>query len=142
MDLIKINPDRQKALSLLDTLSLRLDLIGLMGKTDKIKYASKITEEYYETILELITAIMYLDGYKTRSDLPGSHITTIEYLKVTYKEFTEKEIGLIDDFRERRNGVKYYGRHITPAYVKMYEGQITQIIEKLKSTLKRKLSRD
>ena len=140
MDLIKIFPDKQKALSLLDTLSVRLDLIVLMEKTDTSKYASKIIEEYYETVLELITALMSLDGYKTRSDLTGSHITTIKYLKATCKEFTEREIQLIDDFRERRNGIKYYGRHITAEYVNTYESQIKQTIEKLKSVLKRRLS--
>ncbi len=139
MGLIKIEPDRQKALSLLDTLSVRLGLIVLMKKTDVTKYASKITEEYYETALELITALMYLDGYKTRSDLPGAHKETIKYLQTTYREFTEKEIWVIDDFRERRNGIKYYGRHVAPEFVKMYENQIQQVIEKLRSVLKKRL---
>ena len=140
MDIIKITPDRQKAASLLDTVNLRLDLIILMKNNDLAKYSSKIAEEYYETVLELITALMSIDGYKTRTDLPGSHITAIEYLGSAYKEFTGAEMSLIEDLRKRRNGIKYYGKHVDQSYITIYESQINQLIEKLIKIVRKNLS--
>ena len=142
MDIVKVTPDKEKAKSLFDTTSVRLDLIGLAEKHDKEKYSSKIVEEYYEAILEFITALMSLDGYKTRSDITGAHIATIEYLKNSYREFKDNEIQFIDSLRLKRNGIKYHGKHIDPEYVKMYESQIKHIVEKLKSILNKRLQSD
>ncbi len=140
MDMTKTTPDRQRAASLLDTAGLRLDLVTLMKNSDIVKYSSKIAEEYYEVVLELITALMSIDGYKTRADLSGSHITAIEYLGSVYKDFTGKEMALIDDLRKRRNGIKYYGKHVGQSYITMYENNITQLIEKLIKTARAKLA--
>lgn len=74
MDLVNITPDKERAENLLNTVSVRMDTIKLLRKTDSKKFASKIIEEYYESILELITAIMSVDGWKTRSDITGSHM--------------------------------------------------------------------
>lgn len=73
-DLIRITPDKERSKSLLGMISVRLDSIYLMETKDISKFASKIIEEYYECIIELITAIMSVDGFKTRSDLTGAHL--------------------------------------------------------------------
>ncbi len=140
MDVIKVIPDKKKALSLLEMVNVRLDLIGLAEKYGKEKYSSKIIEEYYEAILEIIAAIMAADGYKTRSDLPGTHINIIEYLRTACKEMTEKEINIIDDLRQKRNGIKYQGRHVKSDYMDVYETEIKSLIEKLKAIAKKRTS--
>ena len=63
----------------------------------------KIIEEYYEIIKELITALMYADGFKTLS-----HKSLIYYLEKNYKEFDKGEIILIDGLRKLRNNITYY----------------------------------
>ena len=68
--IIKATPDRERARSLLETVSIRLDSIGLMKSNNISKFASKIIEEYYEVLLELITAILSMDGYKQEQMLP------------------------------------------------------------------------
>lgn len=139
MDLIKITPDKEKARSLVDTANVRLDAILLFTKTNREKYSSKIVEEYYETVLEFISSLMFIDGYKTRSDLVGSHLAVIEYLRTHYKKFSENEIELIDDLRKKRIGIKYYGKHVNTNYLDSNENSIKEIVKKLSETNKSKL---
>ena len=139
MDVIRITPDRERARSLLDTVSVRLDAITVLQGNDSRKFSSKIVEEYYEAVLELITAIMSIDGFKTRSDAPGSHISAIEYLHENYKELEENEIGMIDDLRKKRAGITYYGRHVREDYIEGNKREIERIIEKLRAIAIRKL---
>ena len=140
MELIRITPDRERARSLLDTVSVRLDAIRLMQKADSRKFSSKVVEEYYESVLELITAIMSIDGFKTRSDAPGSHIAAIEYMHENYRELDDGEIGMIDDLRKKRVGITYYGRHVREDYIESNKKEIESIIEKLKYIVNRRLA--
>ena len=141
MELIRITQDKERARSLLDTVSVRLDAIRLMQKADSRKFSSKIVEEYYESVLELITSIMSIDGFKTRSDAAGSHIAAIEYLRESYKEFEGSEIDLIDDLRKKRTGITYYGRHVREDYIESNKREIERIIEKLRLIVIKKLGR-
>jgi len=129
-DVIRTTPDRERAMSLMDMAGIRLDSIKLMENSDSRKFASKIVEEYYETILELVTAIMSLDGYKTRSDAVGSHMASINYMR-KYREVTDYEIALMDSMRKKRIGVKYYGRNVDPEYIKRKRNEILSLIDKL-----------
>lgn len=138
-DLIKVTSDEERAKSLLDTVTMRLDSIELLKKSDLEKYSSKIIEDYYESILELITALMCLDGYKTRGDFIGSHIATIEFLRSSYKQFKEDQINLIDDLRKKRIGIKYYGKHVKKDYLQMNEKEVNKIIEKLRKLAEKKI---
>ncbi len=97
---ISCTPDRERARSLLEMADLRMETINLM-KENPDRFASKIVEEYYEAVLELITAIMCMDGFKVKSDSPGSHIASIEYMR-RYPEIGESEIHLINDLRKKR----------------------------------------
>jgi hypothetical protein len=138
MELIRITPDRERAISLLDTVSIRLDVIRLL-QTDRKKFSSKIVEEYYEAVLELITAIMSIDGFKTKSDAAGSHMAAIEYLRENYKGLDYGEIGMIDDLRKKRIGITYYGRHVKEDYIEVNKSEIEGIIEKLNAIAIKKL---
>jgi hypothetical protein len=136
-DILEITPDSERARSLLRMAETRLDAIKLF-KPDKIKFSSKIVEEYYGAILELITAIMCLDGRKVSSDAKNNHMITIEYLK-SYKEFWQAEISLIDEVRKKRAGITYYGRDVEPEYIDRKEKSLIDVINKLKSMVKKKL---
>ena len=70
-EIFKISKDISRAKDLFQISKERLEIIEILPK-DK---TYKIIEEYYEIILELMTSIMYLDGYKTLS-----HIKVLEYI--------------------------------------------------------------
>ena len=67
----------------------------------KEKRIYKIIEQYYEIIKELITALMYLDGFKTLS-----HKMLLYYLEKNYSEmFSRDQFILIDETRRLRNDI-------------------------------------
>jgi hypothetical protein len=135
---IEVMPDRERARSLMGMVEIRLDTIKLLEAKDPDKFASKVTEEYYEALLEIITAIISLDGYKTRSDSPGSHINSINYMR-RYEELSGHEIELINDMRKKRAGIKYYGRNVSKDYIDRRESDIKKLFHKLKSIATGKL---
>jgi hypothetical protein len=91
----------------------------------------KIVEEYYEIIKELITALMYLNGFKTLS-----HKMLVVYLKDNYKELNESEIILIDELRKLRNNILYYGQKVEKEFLTNHEKDIIKVINKLFSIAK------
>ena len=87
----------------------------------------KITEQYYEVIKELITALMYSDGFKTLS-----HKSLIDYLRKNYfKHFNENDLIIIDELRRLRNDILYYGKKVDSSFLANREGDIKKIIGKL-----------
>jgi len=129
-DLFRIKKDRDRAKDLLEMAAERLELLKLIPK-DK---AYKIIEEYYEIIKELLTATMYLDGYKTLS-----HQKLIEYFSSNYKELDDGEIKLIDSLRKFRIGIVYYGRKISGDFLINNEKEIKKIINILLKFVEKKL---
>jgi len=93
---------------------------------DKNLKTYKIIEEYYEIIKELITAIMYSNGFKTLS-----HKMLIVYLERTSKDFDKSEIILIDELRRLRNDIVYYGQKIEKEFLINNKKEVTFIIKKL-----------
>lgn len=86
-EIFRISKDKDRALSLFEMAKDRLDIIKILPRDKHFK----IVEEYYEIIKELLTAIIYIDGYKTLS-----HIKLIEYFFSNYKDLNETELRLID----------------------------------------------
>ena len=119
-EIFKISPDKERAQDLFVMAKERLDILKLIPQ-DK---TYKIIEEYYEIIKELLTAIMYLDGYKTLS-----HVKLIEYFSSNYKELDDKEIKLTDNLRKFRIGIVYYGRKISKDFLINNEEEIKNIIK-------------
>ena len=95
----------------------------------------KIVEQYYEVIKELITAIMYADGYKTLS-----HKSLILYLEKNYAaNFGKDEFTLMDDTRKLRNDILYYGKQVDQSFLINHEGKLKIIIFKLINLVNKKV---
>ncbi|MBI3190223.1 hypothetical protein HYZ41_00815 [archaeon] len=107
-EVFKISSDRERAKDLLIMSKERLDIIKIIPE----EKTYKIIEEYYEIIKELLTAIMYVDGYKTLS-----HVALIEYFSANYKDLENNDIKLIDDMRKYRNSIVYYGKKISHEFL-------------------------
>jgi len=131
MELIKITPDKEKARSILKMVSL---IKGRIKKQERDKMAALIIADYYEIIKELITAILLIDGYKTLS-----HKDLIDYLKEKYKEFSIRELSVLDDLRVLRNRIAYEGFFIEPSYLERNEPLFKEMIRKLENLIERKL---
>lgn len=131
MDLIKISPDKERAISIFKMTSLLEERIKSQNKS---KMAVLIVSDYYEIIKELITAILLTEGYKTLS-----HKDLIDYLKDKYSQFTANEISILDDLRILRNKITYEGFLIEVPYLNRNEHLFKDIINKLKDILNIKL---
>lgn len=130
-DVSRISPDKEKAKSLLQVVSLREKNINAMNSDE---FATLIVEGYYEMIKELITAIMSVDGWKTTS-----HELLVGYLAKFYKDFSYAEMQIIDQLRKARNDISYRGVRIKPDYLTRNRDSVLKIINKLKQTVQRKL---
>ena len=132
MKLMRIQPDRERAKSLIKMARLRHGKINLFDEESEV---SLIIEIYYEVAKELVTAILFIDGYKTLS-----HMDLISYLKTNYKDdFDTFEIELLDQLRKNRNKIVYYGMFIESSYLKMNRKTIIAIISKLFDLCERKM---
>ena len=119
-EIFKITQNKIRAKSLVDMAKERLGDINKEAKT------YKIIEEYYEIIKELITALMYSQGFKTLS-----HKALVEYLDKNFKEFDKSEIILIDSLRKLRNNIVYYGQKVEREFLINHEKRMIEIIKKL-----------
>jgi len=130
-DIFKITKEKERAKDLFDMANERLDILKILPKDKPFK----IIEEYYEIIKELLTAIIYLDGYKTLS-----HIKLIEYFSSNYKDLNETQLKLVDTLRKFRIGIMYYGRKINKDFLINNEFEIKQIIKLLTKLVKNKIT--
>ena len=126
----RISKDFVRAKDLFNISKERIDIIKILPR-DK---PYKILEEYYEIILGLITAIMYIDGFKTLS-----HVSAIQYLSKNYKILSENQITIINTTRKLRHGIVYYGKKIKEEYLTNNEDEIRNIISTLEKCIKDKL---
>jgi len=100
---------------------------------DREKFATLILADIYEIIKELITAILFVEGYKTLN-----HTDLIEYAKER-KILDNKEIYKLDQLRILRNKIEYEGYHTNPEILKNNKSMYEHIIRKLRIELKKKL---
>ncbi len=129
-DIFRISKDKERAEDLFVMAKERLDMLKIIPK-DK---CYKIIEEYYEIVKELLTAVMYLDGYKTLS-----HVKLIEYFSSHYEDLDENQIRMIDTLRKFRIGIVYYGRRISREFLINNEEEIRRIVSVLMNVVERKM---
>ncbi|MEK6926814.1 MAG: hypothetical protein AABX11_00120 [Nanoarchaeota archaeon] len=121
-EIFKIEKDKIRARAVYERARERYGLIKVIPR-DK---TFKLVEEYYETIKELLTSVMYFDGYKSLS-----HVKVIEYFSDNYKILSVREVKLIDDLRKIRHGIMYYGENVNSTYLNNFEKEIKEVITKL-----------
>ena len=92
--------DLSRAKSLLETAKER------MKEAERIKIPAFKIEFAYEALLEIIEAILSVDGYKTYS-----HVACLAYLRVL--NFSEDVIEKVNVLRVKRHKSKYYGIKIS-----------------------------
>jgi len=131
MDLIKITPDKERAKSIVNMVSLVEERIKLQ---DRQRMSALIIADYYEIIKELITAVLLTDGYKTLS-----HKDLIDYLKENCSGFNSQEISILDNLRILRNRIAYEGFLVEPSYLNRNENLFKELISKLKKLIAKKL---
>jgi len=132
-EVFSISKDVERAGDLFIMAKERLEIIKILPK-DK---PYKSIEEYYEIVKELLTAIMYCDGFKTLS-----HKKLINYFEEKYDELDELEIKFIDDLRKFRNDIVYYGKKISRNFLINNEEHIKKIIKILILVVEKRLKNE
>ena len=127
-DIFKISRDKARAKDLFEMANERLSII-IDSIPKSVTY--KLLEEYYETAIQLITSIMYSDGYKTLS-----HVSLIQFM-ANYN-LDNAEIHILDQMRKFRHGTVYYGRKESGNFYINHEKEIKRIIDKLINIAKAK----
>jgi hypothetical protein len=132
MDLIRIQPDKERTKSIMKMAEIRFRTLGSYKREEEV---SLLAEGLYEVSKELVTALLFLDGYKTLS-----HTDLVEYRRANYKQhFTEYELGVFDEYRKNRNRIVYYGFFVEPSFVKRTKPVMEALIKKLKGICENKL---
>jgi len=131
--IIKATPDKEKVKSILQLIKEREEFVSSI---DHEKFSTNASENYYEIIKELASALLLLDGLKTTGEY--AHKDLIDYL-TNYKEFTQADILFMNDLRIKRNNSAYDGKKIEPSYLINNKPRILELIERLKNIIKNKL---
>lgn len=74
--------------------------------------ANYFVENIYDTIMELIRARMFLDGFKAAG--LSAHEAEISYLRKL--QFSESDVIFANELRYYRNGIVYYGKSTDAEY--------------------------
>ena len=127
----KISPDKQKAQALKETALVTLQRLQ---ETDKLKYPSNTLKDYYDSLHELMDALLALEGVKVKGE--GAHKETIDQVVLLYK-LGEPIRVFLQEMREYRNRISYEGFHIKESYVAVNIKKIAEIFNKLLALLKR-----
>ena len=98
---IKVTPNKAKAKVLLETAIGRNEF--LQENSLKESNANYIFEGYYSSSLEMLHALVLLEGYKVLN-----HICIGYYIKDVLND--QKLFRLFDDCRFKRNSLIYYGK--------------------------------
>lgn len=110
------------------------DMQEKIGITDS--NANYFVENIYDTIMELVRAKMFLDGFKAAG--LSAHEAEVSYLRKL--DFSEADVKFVNELRYYRNGVVYYGKSVDAEYAKKAMGLLNDIYLKLmkmvRSTLK------
>lgn len=110
----KVREDKERAKSLiseserkLNSLKEQLEKIGI-----KEENANDYVEYCYDTIMYLLRAKLYIEGYKSSGQ--GAHAAEVAYMKEL--GFGEKKVQFLDQLRYFRNGILYYGKMLDKEY--------------------------
>ncbi len=126
---LRVSPDPSKSKSLAEISKGRIDFLSNLKTTES--NANYIFEGYYSSLLELMHAILLLEGYKV-----GNHICVGFYLKDIMKR--EDLFNSFDDCRYKRNSLVYYGRSMEFEIAKDAVDKCKRLIMELEKIIKDK----
>ena len=129
----KIFPDKEKAKSIF---RMALEREKSVSKLDHTIFTTIATENYYEIIKELATAILLLSGIKATGE--DAHNEILDRLE-KYANFNSEEISIIQDLRLKRNKSMYEGKQISPSYLENNKNALLKIIDELKKIINNQL---
>jgi hypothetical protein len=130
---IKVQEDKNKAEAILETVDLTMQRIC---ETTNPKYSSLVVKDYYESIRELMGALLLLDGYSLHGE--SSHKLLIDYL-FNKGIFDATETQFVHEIRVLRHKVFYDGYAIDHAYLERNRKHIEKIISVLRRELQEKI---
>lgn len=130
----RITPNRGRAMSLVAESERRM--LSLREKLEKLGLKDENANDYveycYDTIMPLVRAKLYLEGYSATGQ--GAHEAEVSYLRLL--GFSEKEVHFLDELRFFRNGILYYGNSFDAEYAKKVVDFTKKIFPKLKEIAK------
>jgi len=129
----KIFPDKEKAKSIF---RMALEREKSVSSLDPVLFTTIATENYYEVIKELATAILLLSGIKATGE--NAHKEILDSLE-KYADFHDEEILILQDLRLKRNKSMYEGKQINPSYLGNNKDAILKIIDKLKKVIRERI---
>jgi len=125
---VEIKVNKEIAESLLNMASLRYEFWSKI-KLDS-KYSSLAVEGIYESIKELLTALLYCNGFKS-----DNHECLIAFLKHNYPCLSY-EIGIIYQLKDLRNEIDYKGQIVSPEYLERNRLEFKHIFDVLSKAVK------
>lgn len=135
--IIKISPNKEKARSIMRMVNVNLERIEA---TDKKRFVSSIVKDYYDSIRELMSVVLLLDGFKATGE--EAHKNLIDFFKKNYSILPEREIFLVDGLRVIRNKISYDGFFVNQDYLNRNLKEINHIINKLKLFIDNRLIKE
>ncbi|MBT4824679.1 hypothetical protein HN695_08075 [Candidatus Woesearchaeota archaeon] len=128
---ISIKLDTSKVRSLIDTVKGRNLFLNKNSITEEdVNY---IFEGYYSSVLELLHAILLLDGFKV-----NNHICVGFYVRDVMEE--QKMFRIFDDCRYKRNSLIYYGKKLKFEVAKNAVEKCKWLIKELEVIIKEKIN--
>jgi hypothetical protein len=92
--------------------------IGLKNRVEKLGIdefnANSIIKDIHDIIIEKVRAKMLIEGYNTSGNF--AHEAEVAYMKNL--GFSEFEISFVNELRQSRNGINYYGKLYDKDYAK------------------------
>src|SRR3989344_6815526 len=92
--------------------------IGLKNRVEKLGIdefnANSVIKDIHDIIIEKIRAKLLLDGYNSSGNF--AHEAEVSYMKNLL--FSDFEISFVNELRQARNGITYYGKIYEKEYAK------------------------
>ncbi len=119
---VRKNPEQAR--SLIELAKRRLESIK---KRKDYEYPQLLIEDYYETMKELMSALIAIHGYKSYS-----HECLISFIQEFYADtLAQSQLRFLDDLRKLRSDILYRGREIAEDYLDRNSSEIDRILELL-----------
>ena len=112
--------------------------IGLKNRVEKLGIdefnANSVIKDIHDIIIEKIRAKLLLEGYNASGNF--AHEAEVAYMKNL--SFSDFEVSFVNELRQARNGINYYGKLYEKDYAKSCYKFLLELNPKLDSLFKGK----